>query len=92
LIKLLTSPILAAGFCALVLTGCGKDSAAKNTVTLDELDRAVSVMFMSPAGAPRSFSDLTNFPAFKGRPFPAPPAGKKFFLDPTTHQIIVADQ
>lgn len=91
IMKLLATPILAAGFCALVLTGCGKGDTAKNEVTLDELNRAVSVMFMAPAGAPKNFSDLTNFPAFQGRPLPTPPAGKKFAIDSVTRQIVVAD-
>ncbi len=89
LIKLLAAPILALGFCALVSAGCDKASAPKGEVTLAELNRAAGMMAMSSSGAPRTVDELTNFPAFKGRPFPAPPAGKKFAIDPATHQVVV---
>lgn len=91
-IKLLAPPILAAGFCALTIAGCGKNSAGKNEVSLAEMNRAVGLMSMSPAGAPRTVAELTNFPAFKGRPFSTPPTGKKFAIDPASHQIIVVAQ
>ena len=87
--KLLAASILAMGLCVLVSTGCVKASAPKGKVTLAELSRAVIIMSMSSAGAPRSVDELTNFPAFKGRPFPAPPAGKTFAIDPATHQIVI---
>ncbi|MCX6895153.1 MAG: hypothetical protein NTZ16_06590 [Verrucomicrobia bacterium] len=91
-IKLLPVTILTLGFCALGITGCGKASAPKNEVTLAELNRVVSMMSTSLVGAPRTVEELTNVPAFKGRPFPTPPAGKKFAIDPVTHQIVVVDR
>ena len=89
MIKLRVAQILGAGFGLLAITGCGKASAPGGEVTLAEMNRAVGMMSMSPAGAPRTVDELTNFPAFKGRPFPAPPAGKKFAIDPATHQVVV---
>ena len=89
---MLPTPILTAGVCVMLITGCGKNSTTKKEVSLEEMNRAVGLMLMSPRGAPRQVEDLTNFPAFKGRPFSAPPAGKKFAVDPTSHLIIVVDQ
>ena len=91
-IKLLAASILALGFCAIGITGCGKASAPKNEVTLAEMNRVVSMMAMSPVGPPRTVDELANFPAFKGRPFPTPPAGKKFVIDPASHQIVIVDR
>jgi hypothetical protein len=92
LIAVLAASILAAGFCALVITGCGKHFTAKDEVSLEEMNRALGVMSMSRASASRTVEELTNFPAFKGRPFAAPPAGKKYAIDLGTHQISVVAQ
>jgi hypothetical protein len=81
--------LLAASVCALAIVGCGKSSTATNEVSLAEMERALGLLSMSAAGAPRTVSELTNFPAFKGRPFAAPPAGKKFAIDPATRRIAV---
>jgi hypothetical protein len=88
-IKLLTAGLYAL---ALLLTGCGQNSPAKNQVTLDELNRVVSMTFMSPTGPIRNVEELTNFPTFKGRLFPKPPAGKKFVINNTTHKVMLVDQ
>lgn len=79
------------GICALILTGCGQRSTASGEVFLEEMNRALSLMSMSPAGPPRTVAELTNFPAFKGRPFSTPPAGKKFTISRATGQIVVVD-
>jgi hypothetical protein len=86
--------ILASGFCALVITGCGKTSAPKanGEVTLAEMNQAVRMMAISPLGTPRTVDELTNFATLQGRPFPAPPAGKKFAINPSTHQVIIVNQ
>lgn len=91
-IKWLATPILAAGIGLLMLAGCGKDATAKNEISIEEMNRAMGMMSMSAAGAPRTVDGLTNFPAFKGRPFPAPPAGKMFTIDPVSHQIVIVDK
>ena len=85
--------LLGLGFCALVITGCGKTSAPVNgEVTLAEMSQAVRMMAISPVGVPRTVDELTNFSTLKGRPFPAPPAGKKFAINPATHQVIIVNQ
>ena len=90
--KLRSATVLAAAFGLLALAGCDKTSGPQGQVTLAEMNRAVGMMAMSPAGAPRTLDDLTNFPAFKGRSFPVPPAGKKLLLNPSTREVIVGDK
>jgi len=87
-------PLLALGFCALLITGCSKTSAPKanGEVTLAEMNHAIRMMSLSPMGGPQTVDELTNFPAFKGRPFPAPPAGKKFAINAAARQIIIVNQ
>jgi hypothetical protein len=94
LIESLPAPLLALGFCALVITGCSKTSAPKvnGEVTVAEMNRAIRMMSLSPLGGPRTVDELTNFPALKGRPFPAPPAGKTFAIDPATRQVVIVKQ
>ena len=93
-IKSLTASVLALGFCALIITGCGKTSAPKTgaEVTVAEMNQAIQMMSTSPSGGPKKIDDLTNFPTFKGRPFSAPPVGKKLIIDPATHQVVIINQ
>ena len=78
---------------ALAATGCGKAAAPANAeVTVAEMNQAVRMMSTSPMGVPRTVDELTNFPAFKGRPFPAPPAGKTFGINPTTREVVIVNQ
>ncbi len=85
-------PILALGL-ALATTGCGKTAAPANAeVTVAEMNQAMRMMSTSPMGAPQTVDELTNFPAFKGRPFPAPPAGKRFSINPITRQVVTVNQ
>ena len=91
---LLAAPLLALGFCALFIAGCGKSSAPKapGEVTVEEMNQALRMMAISPLGTPRTVDELTNFSTLKGRPFPAPPAGKKFAINPATHQVVIVNQ
>jgi hypothetical protein len=86
--------LLALGFCALVITGCGRASGSKvnGEVTVAEMNQALRMMAISPLGMPRTVDELTNFSTLKGRPFPAPPAGKKFAINPAAHQVIIVNQ
>lgn len=85
--------LMALGF-ALVITGCGKPSTPKvhGEVSVEEMNSAIVMMSMSPLGGPKTVDELTNFPAFQGRPFPAPPAGKKLIIDPATRQVVIINQ
>ncbi|MCX6896782.1 MAG: hypothetical protein NTZ16_15085 [Verrucomicrobia bacterium] len=89
-IKLRVAQVLAAGFCLLSVTGCNNASAPKGEVTVAELNQAVAVLSVG-GGAPKTVDVLTNFPAFKGRPFPVPPVGKKFIIDPSTCKVVVVN-
>jgi hypothetical protein len=90
--NLWAAPILALGVCAFVVAGCGKTSAPKDEVTLAEMNQAMGMMSMSPAGAPKTIAALTNFAGFKGRPFPVLPAGKQLAIDPATHEVVIVNQ
>ena len=90
--KPLLSGILVLACCALTIPGCGKPSSPKGEVSILEINQVASMLAMSPSGPPRTISELTNFPGFKGRRFPEPPAGSRFVLDPTTHQIVVVNK
>lgn len=92
--KTLAGPVLALGCCTLLIAGCGKASAPKinGEVTVAEMNQAMRMMSMSPMGAPKTVDGLTNFPALKGRPFPVPAAGKKFAIDPVTHEVSIVNQ
>lgn len=92
LIKLWATTILALGFCAFVVVGCGKTSASKDAVTVAEMNQVMSRMSMSPVGAPKTVEELTNFAGFKGRPFSALPAGQKLAIDPTSHLVIIVNK
>jgi hypothetical protein len=72
--------------------GCGKSASPKDEITLEELNRAIRMTAMSPAGTVKQVSELTNFPAFKGRRLPTPPPGKKFVINPATREIAIVDQ
>lgn len=91
---LLVAPFLALVFCALLIAGCGKGSGPKvpGEVTVAEMNQALRMMAISPLGVPRTVDELTNFSTLQGRPFPAPPAGKKFAINPATHQVIIVNQ
>jgi len=77
---------------ALAVFGCGKKGAqSSGEATLDELNRALSVMAMSSARPPADINDLTNFPTLRGKTLPKAPAGKKLVLDAMGQRVIFAD-
>ena len=85
--NLLLGLVVAVAFC-----GCGKQGAQNSReATLDELNRALSVMSMGAGRPPANVHDLTNFPSLRGKTLPKPPAGKKLVLDPVSKRVIFAD-
>lgn len=90
--KPLLSGILALGCSALAIPGCGIPSSPRGDVSIMEINQVASMLAMSPCGPPRTLSQLTNFPGFKGRRFPEPPPGSRFVLDPATHQVVVENK
>ena len=77
----------------LALVGCGKPSGdTAGAATLDDLNRALSVMSMGGARRPADVNDLTNFPTLRGKTLPKPPAGKKLAIDRAQQQVVFVDQ
>ena len=79
-------------FLALALTGCSQreGAAARPEATMQELNAALDTWVMVK-GLPHSVSDLTNFPALKGKQLPAAPAGKKLAIDAAKRQVVFVD-
>jgi len=74
-------------------TGCGqKKTGPQNAASLDELNRALTVVSMRTGSFPPSTNDLAAFLAISGKTMPVPPAGKKLVLDPGKRQFVVVDQ
>ena len=77
---------------AVVACGCGKQAGGNSgEATLDELNRALSVMSMG-GRPPTHLNDLTNFPTLRGKTLPKPPAGKTLVLDAVGKRVVFADQ
>ena len=74
-------------------TGCGhKKTGAENAASLDELNRALTVVTMRSGSFPPSTNDLAAFLALGGKTMPAPPPGKKLVIDPDKRQFVLIDQ
>lgn len=82
--------------CLVVLAlaaGCGpKKSGAQNPASLDELNRALSVVTMRGGSFPPGTNELAAFLAISGKTMLVPPPGKKLVLDPNQRQFILVDQ
>ncbi len=78
---------------ALTVLGCGKPGGkVSEEATLDDLNRALSVMSMGGTRRPVEVNDLTNFPSLRGKALPRPPAGKKLAIDRAHQQVVFVDQ
>jgi len=73
-------------------TGCGqKKAAAGNAASLEELNRALSVVAMRSGYSPPPTNELAKFLALSGKTMPVPPPGKKLVLDPVQLRFVWAD-
>jgi hypothetical protein len=74
--------------------GCGRanSTATGSEATVADLNRALAALAMMNKPCPADVSELTNFPALRGKTLPRPPAGKKLFIDPATRTVGLADQ
>jgi len=73
-------------------SGCGqKNSGAKNAASLDELNRALTVVTMRSGSFPPSTNELAAFLAISGRTMPAPPPGKRLVIDLSKRQFVLVD-
>lgn len=77
---------------AVAVCGCGKPAGQNaGEATLDELNRALSVMSMRPGRQPTNIDELMNFPSLRGKRLPDAPAGKKLVLDSGANCVVFAD-
>lgn len=76
-----------------LVAGCGhKKSAAENAASLEELNRALSVVAMQSGTFPPGTNELAKFLALSGKTLPETPPGKKLVLDSRTRQFVLVDQ
>jgi hypothetical protein len=74
-------------------SGCGpKNSGAENPASLDELNRALTVVTMRGGAFPPSTNEIAAFLKISGQSMPVPPPGKKLLLDPGTRQFVLLDE
>jgi hypothetical protein len=75
-------------------TGCGHKSKAgpENAASLEDLNRALSVVAMRSGFNPPPTNELAKFLALSGKTMPSPPPGKKLVMDPVKRQFVLVDQ
>lgn len=75
-------------------TGCGhkKNAEPENAASLEDLNRALSVVAMRSGFNPPPTNELAKFLALSGKTMPSPPPGKKLVMDPVKRQFILVDQ
>ena len=74
-------------------SGCGqKKSGAENAASLDDLNRALTVVTMRSGSFPPSTNELAAFLAISGKTLPLPSPGKKLVIDPGKRQFVLVDQ
>jgi len=87
---LLLSALLVVGF----TTGCGhkKNTGPENAASLEDLNRALSVVAMRTGYVPPPTNELAKFLALSGKTMPVPPPGKKLVLDPVKRQFSLMNE
>jgi hypothetical protein len=74
-------------------SGCGqKKTGTENAASLDELNRALTVVTMRSGSFPPATNELAAFLAISGKTMPIPPAGKRLVIDPGKRQFVLVDQ
>lgn len=77
----------------LLASGCdGKKTGAQNAASLEDLNRALTVVTMRSGSFPPSTNELSAFLAISGKTMPVPPPGKKLVIDPDSRQFVLVDQ
>ena len=72
---------------------CGhKNSAAENAASLEELNRALSVVAMRGGNFPPATNELAKFLALSGKTLPLAPPGKKLVIDLASRQFVLVNQ
>lgn len=75
----------------LLIAGCGKQSPERGVASLDDLNRALSVVSMKGGKFPPETNEIQEFLTLAGKTMPVPPPGKKLALDLQTRQYHWAD-
>jgi hypothetical protein len=77
-----------------LVTGCGhkNQAGADNAASLDDLNRALSVVAMRCGYFPPPTNELAKLLALSGKTMPVPPPGKKLVIDPVQRQFVLVDQ
>ena len=76
-----------------LVSGCSqKKTGIENAASLDELNRALTVVTMRKGSFPPSTNELAAFLAVSGKTMPAPPPGKRLVIDPDKRQFVLLDQ
>lgn len=74
-------------------SGCGqKKTEAAKAASLDELNRALSVVAMRSGYSPPPTNEVAKFLALSGKTMPVPPLGKKLVIDPVQRQFVLVGQ
>jgi hypothetical protein len=74
-------------------SGCGqKKTVAENAASLDDLNRALTVVTMRSGSFPPATNELAAFLAINGKTMPVPPPGKKLVIDSSRRQFVLVDQ
>ena len=75
-------------------TGCGRknNTGLESAASLDDLNRALSVVAMHAGTFPPPTNELAKFLALSGKTMPVPPPGKKLVIDPDRRQFVLVDQ
>lgn len=74
-------------------TGCGqKKIGAENVASLDDLNRALSVVAMQSRSFPPSTNELAAFLKLSGKFMPVTPPGKKLVIDQVKRQFVLVDE
>ena len=86
--------LFAAGLLIMGLAaGCSqKKSATTNAASLDDLNRALSVVAMRAGYSPPPTNEVARFLALSGKSMPVPPPGKRLVIDPDKLQFVLVDQ
>jgi hypothetical protein len=80
-------------FLALIAAGCGKKAPAQvEAASLDDLNRALSVVAMQSRSFPPSTNELAAFLKLSGKSMPVPQPGKKLVLDPGKRLFVLENQ
>ena len=75
------------------MAGCGKKAPTQGeAASLDDLNRALSVVAMRSRAFPPSTNELAAFLKLTGKSMPVVPPGKKLVLDPSRRQFVLENQ